>query len=510
MHLPPRSSALALGLLAALATPAAPAVAGPPAGTQAGKAGNTATAKPSLSTKLGTIPEHNKAIYFGYKGHVDTDVKFPQFFGDDHTLMGWFMPQYPFGNIGPIFTEVGPGTFTLGQGDYRWGDGGFQDAGKPVLFLEIGDRKVIYLVPSWQAGKWRHVAVVRKGDVFSLFVDGVKQTPIKVLDAQADTVQSVAEIDISTASGTPSWATTLRFGRRPKEGASDQRAYGQSYGVLDDVAVFDYALTGADIGQVMAAKRLTGWEKGLVAGWSFEKPLAGKPLPPKLQSSWTQPPRTYHVPVSDGRSHTADAKTFDNILIIGEASVAARLPFKKGEAWRVVQGMGEAGGSHNGYAAFAYDFVLASGSGGNYPGSTKYAPIQTAGAGKLMWYRKSGTYEGHEPFKMGVRVGPDEHFSYQHLAPDSLNGKATGGTFDAADDLFRFDLADAPAMAKGEQVGLVGPNAAHLHFSGSGPLKQGMTFPVAFTDYEASDDQGQTWHHVVRGHPKKGQWIKRE
>jgi hypothetical protein len=453
-------------------------------------------------TATGTIPEHNKAIYFGYKGRVDTDFQFSKFFGSDHTVMGWFMPQYPYGNIGPIFGENGTGTWYVGQGDYRTGDGGQKDPGTPVLLIEIGNKKAKYLVPAWQAGKWVHVAVVRKGDTVSLYINGNKVTPVKDIDAETNTSNPAPEIDLATMSGGPGWKTKLRFGRRSGGPAASQ-AIGQAYGVLDDVAVFGAALGPFTIKQVMQKKRLTGTENNLVAGWSFETPPAAATLPAKLQSSWTKSARSYTVPVSNDRSNS-DKSTFENILIIGETAVAAQLPFNKDEVWKVVQGMNDPGGSHNGYATFSYDLSRTSSDSAN-------APIKAVAAGKLVWYRKttSERYD-QEPFKMAVRVGADEYFSYLHFAPGSLNAKATGGTYDADDDVWRFEVADAPSIAKGEQLGLVGPKAKHLHFSGAGKIGYKSTFPIAFTDYEASDDNGATWHHVLRGHPKKGQLIKRE
>lgn len=457
----------------------------------------------------GVVPEHNKAIYFGYKGRVDTDLQFSKFAGGDYTVMGWFMPQYPYGNVGPIFAENGTGTWWVGQEDYRTGTGGFMDLGTPVLTIEIGNKKARYLAPAWQAGKWVHVAVVRKGDVVSLFLDGNKQTPKNVLDKQSNGVADAPEINLANATGLPGWQTKLRFGRR-SGGPAPSQAIGQSYGVLDDVAVFDQALGTLSIKSIMQKKRLTGAENHLVAGWSFEAPAAGTQLPAKLQSSWTKAPRAYTVPVSNDRANS-DASTFNNILIIGESAVAARLPFAKNEVWKVVQGMNDGASSHNGYAAFAYDFVLAVSQGGAYPNGTQYAPVKAAAAGKLLWYRKTGDYpeDEQEEFKLGVRVGVDEHFSYQHFAKNSLTPKATGGTYDAEDDLWRFELANAPNIVAGEELGKLGPVAAHLHFSGAGKKGYANTFPVAFTDYEASDDDGATWYHVVRGHPKKGQWIKR-
>jgi hypothetical protein len=31
---------------------------------------------------------------------------------------------------------------------------------------------------------------------------------------------------------------------------------------------------------------------------------------------------------------------------------------------------------------------------------------------------------------------------------------------------------------------------------------------MAFSNYEASDDQGASWHAVARGVPAQGQWVR--
>lgn len=473
---------------------------------------SSATAVPSTGipplTIKGTVPKQNKAIYLGYKGHVDTELSFSDFFGADHTVMAWYMPQYPHGNVGPIAAENGSGTYAFGQEDYRAGDGGNGDVGSPVFFVQVGNKKVQYLLPEMIPGRWIHVAVVRKGDTVSLYVWGVKRKPIKVTNSETNAKVEVPEIKVSTASGLPSG--TLRFGRR-SSGSTGSKAVWQAYGMIDDVAVFDRALTGTAITSIIAAKRLSGQETGLLTGWSFEKPVsATKPLPPKLAKAWTKKPRAYHMPVSSDRNSGKDDDVFDNAFVIGEVSAAVQLPFKKDEVWKVIQGQDDPGSSHNGYAAFCYDFVVAGKpQTGNYPGGTAHAPVYAGATGKVVRYRKDGGFDGpREPYSMRIRVGPDEHIGYLHLEKGTLSSKASGGTCDA-DHNCEVPLANALTISKGAKVADLGPKAAHLHFSGAGVDGESMTIPIAFTDYWASNDQGQTWFKVFRGHPKKGQWIKR-
>lgn len=458
--------------------------------------------------QLGSVPEQNKAIYLGYKGHIDTELSFSEFFGADHTVMAWYMPQYPHGNTGPIVAENGSGTFAFGQDDYRLGDGDNGDVGSPVFFVQVGNKKVNYLLPEMTAGKWIHVAIVRKGDTVSLFVWGVKRKPVKVTNKQTNTTSEVPEIAVSSASGLPSGK--LRFGRRT-DGSTGANAVWQTYGLIDDVAVFGKALNGNEITSIIAKHRLTGKEAGLIAGWSFEAAIsASKPLPAKLAGAWTQSSRAYHMPVTAERNSNSDKNVFDNPFVIGEVSQAVQLPFKKNEVWYVIQGQDDPSSSHNGYAAFCYDFTVANQpQTGTYPEGTAMARVYAGAAGKLVSYRKDGSFDGpREPYYTRIRVGENEHIGYLHHAKNSLNDKAHGGSCDADHDC-DIAVADAPSIAKGEFVAKQGPKAAHLHFSGSGFPGQSMTIPIAFTNYWASDDNGQNWTKVVRGHPKKGQLVKR-
>ena len=75
----------------------------------------------------------------------------------------------------------------------------------------------------------------------------------------------------------------LAFGRSQHP---TQTALAQAYGLFDDVGVFDHALTSAELSALVANRRLTGSEPGLVAGWGFDVPTAGSLLPPKLAGAW--------------------------------------------------------------------------------------------------------------------------------------------------------------------------------------------------------------------------------
>jgi hypothetical protein len=81
-------------------------------------------------------------------------------------------------------------------------------------------------------------------------------------------------------------------------------------------------------------------------------------------------------------------------------------------------------------------------------------------------------------------------------------------------------VAPNAEVERGAPLGLAGSTgvpAPHLHFalcdraepSEPGAFSDLVTLPVAFDDYFASDDFGETWRHVARGTPTPGQWVTR-
>src|SRR5262249_33887441 len=95
-------------------------------------------------------PAQNCCVYLGRRGQIDTKLPFSAFFDKDHTLAGWYMPQYPRGGHGAIFASDGTGAvhYFAGQGDYRSGNAlvtamglapGVQpSAGGPVIAIYVG------------------------------------------------------------------------------------------------------------------------------------------------------------------------------------------------------------------------------------------------------------------------------------------------------------------------------------------------------------------------------------
>jgi hypothetical protein len=460
------------------------------------------------------LPKKNKALYLGWGGYVDTKAAFSRFFGADHTLMGWFMPQYPHAAVGPIFAVNGTGTYWIGQDDYRIGDGGPRqnsnndtvwEKGRPAFSIQVGTQKRTYLLNQLIAGKWVHIAVVRKNNKFELYLNGLHQVPVLVssISKENHTWNFEQEMTVS-ANSTDLPQGTLRLGRiMPDRSKSEQ-----AYGLLDDIALFGKALNSVEINEIMLKKRLSGKEAGLLVGWCFDQPGPNDwKLPPKLDSWWQDVPRVYRVEVTTDRASEQDKTQFDNSIIIGNASKPLRLPFRDGDVWYVVQGYDDAGYSHNGYAAFSYDFKRVESKDGEklkHPEGTAYTPVYAAAPAKAEYYTK--LIGGSESVRL--KLDENEYMAYLHVATATLNPKFTGGNCSSTQPVECYIPVPQATIQQDEIVAEVfdWDNKTHLHVSTGNGVSG--TFPVAFDDYYVSTD-GKTWTKVFRGHPKAGQYIKR-
>jgi hypothetical protein len=451
------------------------------------------------------LPAQNKAIYLGWGAFVDTQANFSTFFDSDHTLAAWFMPQFLYGYQGPIFANEGTatGTYIFGMEDYKKGNVQFVNPGFPVMSLQVGNQKRLYLVPQLTKEEWHHLAVIRKANQFNVFLDGGKLPPIAIINNEILEVDPL-EVDddfIYDSSNHPTG--NLRFGR--KNGWMGKGP--QAYGLLDDVAVFNRALTQTALISIMNNKRLSGQEAGLRFGWCFDEP-ANSSLPPLLDSSASFS-RAKHATVSSTRSNL-DKATFYKYDFLAHVQAPVQLPFAAGEVWKVNQGYDDPDGSHNDFAVHSYDFSRVS-------GSSQYAPIYSGSVGKVVQYVKDGGLDsnGQEANVIRIRPGsePNELLSYRHLAPNSISGILDVGVCDANSNC-NVDPGLMPVVAQGQFLAKVGPKAAHLHFGGinrtdGAATTERVTIPVAFDDYFVSDDQGHLWLYISRGYPRAGQWVQR-
>jgi concanavalin A-like lectin/glucanase superfamily protein len=443
------------------------------------------------------VPSYNHALVLGWGGLVDTDLSFSEFFHEDHTIMVRFMPRYPYAYAGPFLAENGQGTYFIGQGDYRWGNGGYLRPGDPVLFVKIGNSFEYYLMPQVQRATWHHLAAVRTGNTFTMYLDGQKLDPALNITSQ------------NLPQG------NLRLGRRTDQRmvfrtpSLDGAGYvGQFYGLIDDVAVYRRPLNEQEITDLIAGLnrdgRLTGYETNLYAGWSFDVPGMNsetRKMPMELarRYSMAQPNSSLIQVSAVSRSDPMDGKAMDSYHVQWNLT----LPFKLNETWEVKQGYDSQGGSHNGYASFCLDFIrsdLASSEGvilvSSAPGRVE----------NVIEGNPQGSPNGND---VNFKFTKELTYGYLHIQQGSYS---------------RFGFDPVPPQNKPEwlrpfvkrdiEVAAVGDTAApgnpHLHFGTTAlsNVSPGLiTIPVAFSNYWVLE--GNTWVFVPLGTPLNGQVIMR-
>ena len=483
---------------------------------------SSATRKPSV-----TADAAPRAVSFGWGGRVDTDLPIRDFFASDFTLMLWFLPEFPYAYAGPIITTSNgdsAATFSFGQGDYHWEEKKleFGEAGEPKLYLAVQGQRRVYKVgsklrkakvpnPVWAshpsskskygeiaALDWQHAAIVRKNGAFRVYLNGEL---LADKDGQAP----------PTANVTYPSTVRLRLGRSTAIGGIDPflTYEGQFYGLLDDVAIFKRALSSSEIDDYLAAHGNVSPArdtKDLLALWTFDD-AHDRPV--------TFAERARRVSVSRARQGALDRKQFDR----AKPQVTMQLPFPAGEAWWVTQGYDDPAVSHKGFASFCLDFARTD-------GKTKGAPFLASAPGtivKLDDAQPDSTKDVPANF-VAVRQAKGEYAVYMHhqkgsfaktyrsIAPLVNNAKASAaGTSPGSTSKM-----SAKTVAAGQKIALTGdsgaePGAYHLHLAVSNRIVSNgfATFPVAFTNYEVSYDEGKSWSKVAIGTPKAGEWVRR-
>lgn len=448
----------------------------------------------------------NFAAAFGLGGHADTDMTFDEFFDEDHTVVVRFMPQHPRAYSGPILAENGAGTYFVGQHSQpRPPEGVPRPDSDERLILAIGSEARAYRVDLSEA-TWHHLAVVRSGNEVSLYFDGEHLTPGIQVNWN-DTQLPADEATLRLARRTTGKTFMFDGGNRVP----------QFYGFVDDVAVFDRALTRSEINTLIAQQlrldpSLISGGLGLIAAWTFDSATpSGGPLPPafdrpiSLRSPADDGVRyegvgdlepAQKVPASQTRNGEIDAK----FLLPPFHQNTYHLPFAPGEAWDVLWGNSTLN-THYGFAAFTWDFVLASTSVNtlleNADPTTCDQPLTAVASGTM----ETVSDDNYTPIMkdqanvLGIEIGSDELFKYTHVR--------TGSAVDAG-------IQVGDQVMAGQLIGRVGTRETdncHVHF-GARSASEALTIPLAFSNYEASDDDGATWYHVDRGVPKHGQWVR--
>ncbi len=230
------------------------------------------------------------ALSLTWGGRADTNIAFSEFFAGNHTVAARFMMQFVNAYDGPMLAVHGSGAYFIGNGNGRDGNN--------KLSVRIGTEVLDVAIAASFQESWHHIAVVRSGAAFTVYIDGTDKGTLPVASS-------------STPSG------TIRLGR------SDE-IHQQFYGFLDDVAVFTAALTAAQVAALATATTLTGNEAHLLAGFVFgDGPSA--PLPATLKRPLTYVPGAHNVTVSANRQNAADRALLPLSLV---ETKGYRIPFE--------------------------------------------------------------------------------------------------------------------------------------------------------------------------------------
>jgi hypothetical protein len=441
-----------------------------------------------------------RALTFGNGGYAELAVTVGEFIHSNHTVTVRFMPQYPYGFRGVLLADAGGAqAYSIGQGDYREGTGGKNKLGPSTLRVAIGSSAVVYLVsgfvdqvggPVGYRGVWQHLALVCDGAAFRTYLNGVR-------------LSAFSGSESFPATGLPSDATKMRVGRRDRD---------QFYGLIDEVAIYTRALSGAEVATAEAATSLTGNESGLLAGFTFDDEFTSPPLnravtlptaadiPDFVTPVAAKPVPAYFVSVSANRDSVADRKQFD----LRSSKVAATLPFCAGEWWRIGQGHDDPTASHNGTSTFSWDITRIN-------GDTPGAIIIAAAPGRLYYADDQQADDGSNAISVYHAV--EERAVYMHLRKGSVREHFPSLSTNPE----TLPVAQQPTFVARDVLANVGDPlnlGPHLHFAIS--TQKGDTFagagvgqPVGLVDYFQSKDDGKTWAKVALAVPVPGDVISR-
>jgi hypothetical protein len=447
------------------------------------------------------------AASFGQTGVVDTDLPFGLALNYNHTVSAEFMLQHWHSQTAPLLAARSRSDLYSLTYDYM-----ASPSRVAKLVLSVGGRTATFastvlmvadsIAPVPDAPAWHHVAVVRQGTTWLLYLDGVRQSGTGNVDAAGNLV-------VPAGSPMPPFSDTLRVGRN-----ADGDAVSQFFGLVDEVAVYNAALTQSEIASSLVNKKPNRNDARLDAYYPFDY---NAPAP----GSWVYHASTFtgsvfRRTVSTGRT-AADASAF----LTPQNQTTMQLPFKMNDAYLVL--WGNEINSHVGGAAFSWDFVrIGPGwSGSDIQTNTAGQPLFTTAAGTVFSACDQGdaACNGGQLAAKGPLIDgynsiliqhlPTEISTFLHVQTNSVNEAFADNGY-----LFSPTSPGAPTLSVGahQHIADIGtrsaPGAAlnyHLHFAVG---TTAVTTPTAFTHYEASDDDGAHWHLVDRGVPATGQWVR--
>ncbi len=515
---------------------------------------------------------NNHAAYFGWGGKADTDLEMRDFFHGNHTLAAWFMPQYTRVYTGPILSNSGSAsttsnipTFYVGLGNYKLGAQAFDTEdditrmGQPLV-LKVGAEEAYYTPdPVLERERWYHLAVTRNGCTFRLYLDGELMTtddgetgltidcdPLEFDTASdSDVVASSSDscsadtgsgagtdpgpvagdgsggtgtvpeddpdaCDVGSSSGAELRPDYLRIGRaknghRRQGGVYEGYPYyytPQFYGLVDDVAVFSRVLSASEIQTLAGKARVDGTEPGLLAAWTFDSATPwGGALPDKLDR-FVGFYSAIQGLVPCGRtlvSLARDSSIDKAFLPTSFHFTDYVLPFAEGEVWRVSQGYGGRA-SHNGLVAFSLDF--------DYVKDSFDKRVYAAAGGEVA---EVNSGQGCGDAYLRWRTTPGELLMYMHLANDS--SWQAGDAVAQGDEIYTLGKYDPDGSAEDyacdEAYAHLHLESADVRYRSDGSQEHYNSFPIAFRDYEVSDNPDGPWTFVARGTPRENQWVKK-
>jgi hypothetical protein len=488
----------------------------------------TNASRPPAALTLTASRVGERALSLGWTGQADTDFDARRLSGD-HTLSVRFMAAYEAAYRGVLLADR--------SGSYRVGLAPYSTLDRPAIEVVVGGTAFTYPladpvltdndfrngVPQQPLRRWRQLVVRVRGREVSVLLDGSEVGAFRS-EARAPT-------------------GSLRFGRLARPDAMQD----QFYGFIDDVALFERALSAHELQALARLPTLDVGAPALLAAWLFndtEGRIESKEMPFRLRGA------AEVSAVSLDRDNANDSARLPR----PRHKSAFSLPFAAGQVWLLIQGVNSAL-SHNDSAAFALDFLRVDPSltlhnparlpGGSHAAS-EGAPFAATADGTVvarvdcfpndnrglcptsaraparsdvakLAVERAGQHGDGEGNARERRATPGDPANRNLLCLEHDAGEVSC-TLHLEHGSARFALgARAERGSELGAVGKTGANRVHLHFAVSdraepnepGTFAPLVTFPVAFSDYDVSSDFGASWQHVAKGVPLPGQWLRR-
>lgn len=439
-----------------------------------------------LRADTNTAP--NRVATLGWPGFIYTTTPMT-FAATDHTVSFWHMPQYPNGYTSQVITsDAGDTNYAIGQGTFVDPDGDGPLKHERRLQVSVSGKTAVYKAPtSMYAGAWMHLALRRQGNTVQLYANGKKLCAIG------------ASCDLVLPAGTPAPTGTLRFGRSKAESVE------QTYGLLDDVAIYNRALAAGEIGKLACRARLTAdVVPGLSRAWTFDTTTpSGGALPAPMKQTYVLSSHNNITPVAIVGAAYPARSTYDRARLLEPVHAATyNLPFKKGEKWKVTQSYGDLA-SHHGSAIFCYDLVRLNND--LSPATTEGTTVYANPGGRYTMVRDHEEGADEEGNHGLLLTAEGEQMHYLHLKKGWFSTLFPYG--------FRpnTDGTTGTAISSGAAVAIIGshPNGAHLHtgLRGGGlTTANSRTIPVAYSNFYRRTATG-SWEFVSRGVLRTGDVV---